>query len=316
MPLKASGRVLSDPGTILLSLLRENWRFARAIAVLVHRAAAIGANRLEQRNRLANGRLGPEISAGVADIDRFPTGFVFLLHSSSSYVLLGIGPFHGGGPVMRHLFAACVACALAPSVQAEIVLYSNLGPGDSFAGGVHNVNSGYSEPAAPFVAQTGAFLARIDLPVVDLVEIGPGSILTLTLWSNGLDQPGTPLEVVTATNLPIVTPVLSSIAAAGTTFLKHGETYWLSLSARTAGQLSWHANDTGVGEHAITFDRNRSEPWQLFPATPQGAFRVVGIPEPTTLALFTIAFLSIPTWHLARNVLLGFRPRPGIRKRT
>ena len=200
--------------------------------------------------------------------------------------------------MIRHVFV--VVALLLPSLSngSEIV-FSNLGPGDSFApgssllitgpnadlSGLHpgNYDAGVSFAVNPSQTYT---LDTIEVPLATFE--GTNSI-ALRVYGDGGGVPGTELGNVQLTGIPATATLLTADFSAQSIILTAGATYWVVGDAAQDTALLWHWNESGQlgGAYRTT------GPWisEALGTTP--ALRVNGttVPEMASSALVTIAFL-------------------------
>jgi len=202
---------------------------------------------------------------------------------------------------VRIATAACAVLALsvaASSLRADVI-YSNLGPGDTWnAGGSTLIGSLPSSTTTLTVA--AAFTPTLSYSV-DQVEAvlssfeSPGNNLRFIIHANNSGKPGAELghvdQLVTAPS-----PTLVSVGFSGANVtLAAGQTYWLSIlnldATTTNGESgSWvYSDQTG---YAYFY----SHQGQWFNSSGNtGAYRISGtpaVPEPASLALLGLGGLA------------------------
>jgi hypothetical protein len=193
---------------------------------------------------------------------------------------------------MRVLVAvAFLLCARAPGAQGAI-LFTNLGPGDSYNdSAAWDVNSTGSKAGRFTPAQT-ATLDGIRLPLSRfLSEVQP---IVISLREPALDPSGAileswmlpPADVQVGGDGGIVT--LASVLKPA---LSNMSSYWLRVDSAslTLGYL-WYVNSTGDKEFANLIGSS----WGVAPSAPAPAFEVIGstvVPEPASLLLLSSGLL-------------------------
>jgi hypothetical protein len=120
------------------------------------------------------------------------------------------------------LSVAALLCFTGSSFAG--VIYSNLGPGNSFGGDYTSVHPTLPfSDAVRFVAGTSGALADVLVPVGDV-----NGLLTFDLYQDSGGQPGTLLESWTNVTVPTdpLIPTLLSLTSAAQPFLSSGTQYW------------------------------------------------------------------------------------------
>jgi hypothetical protein len=208
-----------------------------------------------------------------------------------------------------------VLAGLAGTARAD-VLYSNLGPGESytqFAGweeaGPNTLNGAVRQAIAFTVGETDAFFDRARLA---LGLAGGANEMDLRLYDTVGGRPGTVLETIHASGqMPRFGDFgdghLVTFDSALHPLLRAGDTYWLLPFASGNTDAGWNNNDRGLdGPFADSYE---VEPmtWLLFQQINQGAFEVNGTPspapEPSTLGLAGVglAGLVVSAWRHRRK---------------
>jgi len=192
------------------------------------------------------------------------------------------------------LLVGVATLAGVAAARAEVV-YSNLGPGNSFD--ITSAWGALGNLAFPFVATGSGDLASVEAAIV--ASEGPGAaVITISVYTDDAGALGTRLDSSTlATTGTLLNPTLLDFAFSETARLTSGHTYWLDAFSGTF--WGWQFNNTGVNT-TVYYNGNYVT---CSPAKdcPVGAFRVKA-PEPGTLSLVALA--------LAGLAVLGRRRRP------
>jgi hypothetical protein len=195
-----------------------------------------------------------------------------------------------------------IACSAA-STRADII-FSNLGPGDTFGGAaylVQGANFGEVDRAVRFTPTGNSYFFDTFEPVVSYSGGTDQMRVTLRLDNSGL--PGSVIEtiVVSGLNEDFGNPEVFTVQSSLHPVLLEGVTYWLAISAVDDDtRIFWRENSTGqIGDTAASFDSEMT--WQLDdPPNETPAFRVTAtaVPEAHALALPVIGALliAVRTW--------------------
>ncbi|MEM7225836.1 MAG: PEP-CTERM sorting domain-containing protein [Pseudomonadota bacterium] len=185
--------------------------------------------------------------------------------------------------------------ASATTAKADIVVYDNFGPGDTYNGvSGFAINSTFTQGPS-FSPSDSGFLTEILLGVG---HDGSGPLnLQLTLHADNMGEPGAILETI---NVVVTVPfgvdnMPTQAVAAGTTILDSSMTYWLiAFNDDAPGtNITWSRNIVGdMGIRALSMN-GLAGPWnvQMFDLE-MPALRVLvegQVPEPASVALFIIA---------------------------
>ncbi len=195
------------------------------------------------------------------------------------------------------LSAAGLIFALAGASQASLI-YSTIPSSNSY-------NSGYSYAIGGSGTSWGDIdvAARFAAPAIsdlylDSIEIACRSYsssnisdITVMITADNAERPGTVLAAVQVT-----APASSAIVTAdfaNNLQLTAGIAYWVRLSAAAAsGQIFWHISQPvvhGTCDHS----NNNGLSWEGYGNGELPAFRVNGVPEPTTICLLGLGALSL-----------------------
>lgn len=202
---------------------------------------------------------------------------------------------------------ACFSTFSAVPARAATVLYSNLGPGNSYNPGVGWTIMGpagaesYAQFAL-FTPTAGGDVAQIDVALRTVA--GNGSAV-VSLWTESGGLPGVLLGswfVTSTVNFGGCCDVTSATGITGVT-LTGGQSYALLLDTFGSNWLAWNFNNQGVvGEMGHSKDGGGS--W----TTRQdylGAFAVyagdeTAVPEPSTLLLAGVGLIGLFAWRTRR----------------
>jgi hypothetical protein len=203
--------------------------------------------------------------------------------------------------MVRQVFVFVVLLLPSLTNGSEIV-FSNLGPGDSFAplssllitgpdADLSGLLPGNYDAGVMFTVNQpqGFILDTVDVPLAYLE--GTNSI-ALRIYNDDGGVPGTELGNVEVTGIPITATLLTANFRAQSISLMVGASYWVVGDAAQDTALLWHWNESGQlgGAYRTT------GPWirEALGSTP--ALRVNGtaVPEMASFTLVTIAvFISL-----------------------
>jgi hypothetical protein len=194
---------------------------------------------------------------------------------------------------------ACLAvsAALAGPARAD-VLYSNLGPGESYVQDRGWLESA-PDSARGTVRQAIAFTAGGTDALFDGARLALGlnrgaNEIDLRLYTDAGGQPGTVLDTIHAGGqMPpfgmFGSGHLVTFDSAAHPPLRAGATYWLLPFASGDTWAGWNLNNQGRGSPFALSQEGEPASWEVFPNVTQGAFEVNGtpspVPEPSGLAL-------------------------------
>lgn len=208
------------------------------------------------------------------------------------------------------LLATALFLSLISSPCQADVIFSNLGPGDTFSAG-GRILQGESVGTIGNVDQASSFTVGGTSYLLDSLELGvnltaAGPLDVILAADNG-GEPGAELETI---SLNLGTgEQLAFAAAAGTTTLDANTTYWVIADAQGSLDGGWRFNTTGdvgltAGRSASVGSTNYGD-WNLRPDDDRYALRVQGapveIPEPTTAALLGLAGLGAVALQLRKR---------------
>jgi hypothetical protein len=188
------------------------------------------------------------------------------------------------------LFLASLAAAFTPVVwsvpaSADIV-FSTLGPGNTYSGGGLNVTN--FAFAVPFTPTANFTLTQLDAGMLRVNVSNPTIMLTLEGTSSGLPS-GIPLESFTVgPNLPFcfstscVIEPSQIVMSTSSVELLAGNEYWVVSSLTSGGNLFWGPNN--IGATGTVGSRHSSESAFSFststlPALPSSVRRCRNLPR-------------------------------------
>lgn len=195
----------------------------------------------------------------------------------------------------RGLLVTLTIAAAAQGVGRAEVIYSTLGPGDSYSstGGqaVHTPSSAggtYAAHAAVFtIGGTGDYLfTSAELPLLHYVG---ENAFTIRLYTDSNGLPGSILE-----SFDVIAPTsgLLTVVSGGGIVLEAGRSYFLAalpiLSSTSFG--IWYATVLGATGDYYSFDELAT--WHVQATAEEPAFRINGtaaVPEPASLAMAATA---------------------------
>jgi LPXTG-motif cell wall-anchored protein len=201
-------------------------------------------------------------------------------------------------------FCVVAVAGVAGPARAD-VLYSNLGPGDSYVQDRGWLESA-PDSAAGAVRQAIAFTAGGTDTLFDGARLALGlnrgaNEMDLRLYDTAGGHPGAVLETIHASGqMPpfgqFGSGHLVTFDSATHPPLRAGETYWLLPLASGDTYAGW--NMTNQGRNSPFAQSLEAEPtsWEVFPNVVQGAFEVNGTPspapEPSALALAGVGLVG------------------------
>ncbi|MGA2068389.1 MAG: PEP-CTERM sorting domain-containing protein [Thermoguttaceae bacterium] len=214
------------------------------------------------------------------------------------------------GKVTVRLFLAVVAfgAILGPVGSSEAgVIYSTLGPGDTYAGNL-GLEVGYNSsndwvPACAFTPATTVSFEEMDLAVgYDVGHGGMENSIVVQLRADNSGAPGSVLEAFTFTNLPVFGSVSSGNLRVGDSVLHPelvaGTQYWVTVLPGAAGASdAWNLSSPTV-DGLLTGSSNGGSTWGAAIDGQQAGFRIDGsaVPEPSTLALLGVGALGLAVY--------------------
>ncbi|HTW30023.1 MAG TPA: choice-of-anchor R domain-containing protein [Acetobacteraceae bacterium] len=205
-------------------------------------------------------------------------------------------------PVLPLLIAVSTACVASTAMPLETaraaVLYSDLGPGNSFSnssGWEFNGTDAYDDilnvDAFNFKAAHTSAVTQID---VALGYMSPGTdTVVVSLWTNSGSYPTTQLGAWDVNGVPGGSGTLETISGITGVDLTAGTDYFLVVgpgAADTQGLVAWNTTGAvGLVCNAGTGDCSTTET--------EGAFDVIGgvqsVPEPAPFAVLLAALAGL-----------------------
>jgi hypothetical protein len=197
-------------------------------------------------------------------------------------------------------FGVALAAGAACGRGEAAVIFSNLGPGDSFSntgrivqgpgvGTIGDVNQGSTFTVGP----ANSFLTSVSLGigVNQSPNTGTGPIDVLIAADAG-GSPGAVLRTL-STNLGATGDQLVTLPDDGSLELSANTTYWVLMDGEGSFDGAWRFNDTG--DIGLTAGQTEPNPWNLRIDDDRYALRVEGrfaVPEPTTVLLGLIGAIA------------------------
>lgn len=215
-----------------------------------------------------------------------------------------------------------------PLAVAQTVLYSNLGPGDSFLGGGYGsvpAVANWSLPfplyqgvGAKFIAGASGQVAAVEaaVQVTCLVPTlpwtgdpcaapqqiplpqGASNAMWFTILSDNGGVPGTPLAVSSTAQVGSLHLYTFSFSSA--VVLQSGTTYWIrGETVPSQLLLGWNSNNQGINGQAQWGGNFNPNPTftTYFTDLREPAFRLLAVPEPSQYAMLVVGglFLMLKT---------------------
>ena len=190
------------------------------------------------------------------------------------------------------LIAATILFIAAGQAGASVVLFSNLGPGDSYDIGMGGTLGGFAWPNSALA--NGFTFWGPQSYLLDSIELAAGivtgpNLLNVSIMTDVAGAPGVVLESFSFTNqmgqFGFANPLLVGTSVAHP-LLTPGTNYWLAASSPDPAWAAWNkASPMLIGPHAQSLGGG---PWNVVPDSAE-AFRINGmvaaVPVPGALLL-------------------------------
>ena len=200
------------------------------------------------------------------------------------------------------ILALCLSWLLCGELHAGII-YSNLGPGDTFIIN-RDYDSNFNVMATTFVTTSGGNLGDISTPIFSL-----HSPVTFGLYTDSGGSPGTLLESWSAT-VPGFPGVLTTLTSVPHPLLSADTPYWfvIPLTAAQKDEVAWYWNNQGL--NGGVWAGNLNALLQFSPASPVPAIQLASIaalPEPSVLLLVAGGLPALAFWRANRRKMQASR---------
>src|SRR5271157_4612032 len=184
-------------------------------------------------------------------------------------------------------FSFALLLAGVGQVRADII-FSDLGPGDSYKGSFGYVVDSSDAVSTPFTPTVTSVLSEVELAMG--TNFGGGNQVIVQLQNDNAGSPGSIIESYSISVLPTFggssSDHLSVAFSSLDPTLTAGTQYWLSvLPAVPSTLVNWNVNSTGYTGLALSSDGGAT--WNFSSSRVEPAFRVdsAPVPEPSSLVL-------------------------------
>jgi hypothetical protein len=205
---------------------------------------------------------------------------------------------------VRNAIATILFVVIIPASARAAVVFSNLGPSDSYGINFYAVHDrGPQDVAMPFTVGAGPDYTFTSLEMALLNLNANPSLLSVHLMTDAGGLPGAIIESMSLA----VTPGSSLVTgvSALTPTLTAGTTYWIATDAGPGFNGGWHWTSPPVsGTGAFSDDHTAT--WTQF-SDVSAAFRVNGdpitpaVPEPGSMSLFGCGLLIFMGYRVMRR---------------
>jgi hypothetical protein len=212
-------------------------------------------------------------------------------------------------PGVTLAFGLLIIWGAAIPSQADSIVFSNLGPGDSYQGGsgytVGNLGAGGGYRVYGFAFTVGATSTDLGTIGVAVGFVTGTNQLTINLDADSGGSPGSVIESFTLNGAmpPFGTYSMGNLVTATSVLhplLTAGSQYWVVVSVPNDGtsQAAWALNSTGdMGPFAIY-----SNGTEIVNGTGlRGAMLITGVPEPSSIVMVSISAVVILGCGLRRR---------------